>query len=440
MGVFNFLKKAIPGVSSSSLSRAERTVNQALHEYWVHQGFANIMPDDPEKYLTDGYSSNTTVYSIVTRVDNMRKQAKLKLYKKDKSGEKVEVDDHDLLRFLEKVNKHTSMDDFTTLNIIYMMTVGESFTYKPRITAGANAGKVIELHTLPSADVEIVEGTIFQPVQGYKLESMSNIVFSVEDVYHSKLVNPNWRSERSLHGLSPLRAAARTVSKLNQSEITELKQLENQGAPFILFRKNEVGSTVPQRLTDTQVYDLVKKIKSASEQSSRGLPLVLKDEFGKLDLGQKIADMELLESSAAGIIALCSVYGLPPELFGYGQKTYNNMATARKSAWTDCIMPTLDRHETTLNNCTIAGTPYQSEGYFWGYDYSDVEELQEGYQTQVDWMKKAYWTANEIREATGKNRIDNPAMDEPMIAMGDTPLSDFGMDLDGEKSFDDYIK
>ena len=67
--------------------------------------------------------------------------------------------------------------------------------------------------------------------------------------------------------------------------------------------------------------------------------MVLKDKMGKLDLGSKLADMTVIESSSAGIIALCAVYGVPPELFGYGQKTYNNMATARKSAWTDCIMP-----------------------------------------------------------------------------------------------------
>lgn len=31
-------------------------------------------------------------------------------------------------------------------------------------------------------------------------------------------------------------------------------------------------------------------------------------------------------------------------------------------------------------------------------------------------------------------------MDEPVISMGETFLSDYGADLMGEKSFDDYLK
>jgi hypothetical protein len=193
-------------------------------------------------------------------------------------------------------------------------------------------------------------------------------------------------------------------------------------------------------MSDPQRDEIVKKIKNAAKENNRSLPLVLKDKFGKLDLGQKLADMTIIESSNSGIIALCAVYGFPPELMGYGQKTYNNMGTARKSAWTDCIMPNLDAITECLNDCTIYNTEYQ--GMSWGWDYSEVEELQEGMEIKVGWMKQAGWTGNEIRKATGKEPIENPLMDEPIISMGDTFLSDYGEPLDSSdpdaKDFGDY--
>jgi len=429
MGLFNLF---------SSKSKTDRKVQQAINEYIIHDGVANIMPDDPEEYLEKGYSGNTTVYSIINRVVNMTKQAELKLYQKDATGKKTEITQHDLLKFKKKVNSHTTLDDFIDANLIYLMTIGENFIYAPRLSSGIDKGKVIELHALPAADVEIIEGSIFDPVKGYRLEGNYKSTFEPSEVHHVKLINPNYRQERSLHGLSPLRAAARTVSKLNESEVTQLKQLQNQGVPYILTREQIVGQTT-QRLSPEQQMELMQKIKNASKENHRGLPLILPDKFSKLDLGNKLADLELIQSSAAGIIALCAVYGLPPELFGYGQKTYNNMATARKSAWTDCIMPTLDKVEDMLNAVTIFGSSYEDQGFEWGFDYSDVEELQEGYQTQVDWMSKAYWSPNEIRQATGKEKIDDPIMDQPMIPLGSTPLSDFGIDLTTPvKSFEDY--
>lgn len=417
---------------------------QAYYQYEIHDGQVNVMADDPDQYIQQGYAGNTSVYSIINRIDNMRKQAYLKLYRKMPDGAKEELFDHELSKFTSMVNSDSFTDDFISAHLVWLLTIGEFFVYKPQIKTGLNKGKVPEIFELPSADIEIIEGTMFQPVKGYKIEGNYNVMFEANEVYHSKLFNPNAKDERSLHGLSPLRAAARTVSKLNQIELTQLKQYENQGAPYILFKEiansqNGIDANA-NRLTDQQRSEIIKQIKKSASDNTRGLPLVLKDKMGKLDLGQKLADLEVIESSKDGIIALCSVYGVPPELFGYGQKTYNNMGTARKSAWTDCIMPNLDRVAQTFNACLIYGVQGYEDLVF-EFDYSDVEELQEGIKEKVEWMVKSRWTGNEIRTATGKAPVENELMDEPIIPMGDSFLSDYdGMDLinQEDKSFDDY--
>jgi hypothetical protein len=96
-----------------------------------------------------------------------------------------------------------------------------------------------------------------------------------------------------------------------------------------------------------------------------------------------------------------------------------------------------------MNACTIFDIP-EYQGLYWDWDYSEIEELQEGMEIKVGWMKAAGWSYNEIRKVTGKEPIDNPLMDEPVIGMGDTFLSDYGEALDSTdpdaKDFGDYTK
>ena len=419
---------------------------QALYQYEIHSGTANIVPDDATAYISKGYAGNTAVYAIVSLIENMRRQGSLKLYRKLANNEIEEVSEHELLKYTDKVNDTTYTDDFITAHLVYLLTIGEFFVYAPRLLTGINKGKSSEIFQLPSAEVEIIEGTIFQPVKGYRIEGAYNMMFEPWEVYHSKLFNPLAKEERNLHGLSPLRAASKTVSTLNELELTQLKQLENQGPPYVLYKKiGSTGNSIDagaNRLTDEQRAKYLKEIRQSSSEKTRGLPLILKDEFGKIDLGVSFQNAELKAAYENAVIAICGVYQIPPEIIGYGQKTYNNMTTAVKSAYNNCVIPFSKRVAQTFNACLIDGyEPYKD--LFFAFDFSEVEELQEGIETKVNWMIRSRWTGNEIRTATGKTPVDNPLMDEPVIPMGESFLSDYtGEDLTDEtmKDFKDYIK
>lgn len=419
--------------------RARRNLQRALYQFTIHDGQPNIILDDPGEYISKGYAGNTSVYSIINRVDAMRKQASLTLKRKLPDGTSEVVTDHELLKFARKVNKSMTTNDFITAYIIYRMALGESFTKRIILDAGINKGKVFELHMLPSQEVEIIEGTMFEPIRGYKIEGSWNVEFPANEVYHSKLLNPDWFETTNLHGMSPLKAAAKTVSKLNEIELTELKQIQNQSPPYIFYRDS--GSTIQtQRFDDEQQKQWIKNFINHNKEKTRGLPLISKEKIGKIDLGKSLADLSVIESSKEGIIALCAVYGLPPELFGYGQKTYNNMGTARKSAWTDCIIPIMNTFADDFTQMTITDTPFETHSLYWSMDYSDVEELSEGMKDKVDWMRNAHWSINEIRKATGQDTIDDPNADQPIMQMSESFLSDLSTTLDGQqKDYSDYI-
>jgi HK97 family phage portal protein len=319
------------------------------------------------------------------------------------NGDSEEVTDHELAKFLKNVNPDMTTDDFIGGSLIYRLTVGETFTYKVALDSGVNAGKVMELHLLPSDKVDIVEGTILSPIRGYKIDDAYNIEFEKEDVVHKKMFNPLWLTDRNLHGQSPLKAAARIVSKQNQLEDTELKQAENQGPAHILFRKT--NGNQQNNFTDPQIRQVEKDIKAQGQGKKRGLPYIAKNEMGKLDLGSTVADLNIIESSRDGRRILGNVYGFPMDLMNDPEgSTYNSKGVARKSAWTDCIMPNLKTIEETLDKALIEDVEAYKDLYF-KFDYSEVEELQEGFGERVTWMRQAGWSKNEIRTQQVKSQL-----------------------------------
>jgi len=103
------------------------------------------MENDTGVFLNEAYKGNISVYSIIDRIDKMRQQAPLRLYKKNASGKLEEVTDHELYKFTKKVNEDTTFDDYVTQLLIYRLICGENFIYKPKLESGLNAGKTAEL-------------------------------------------------------------------------------------------------------------------------------------------------------------------------------------------------------------------------------------------------------------------------------------------------------
>jgi HK97 family phage portal protein len=406
-------------------------LNRALYESFYFDGIVTVPIDNPDSYLRQGYAGNADVYSIISKIDGMRRRAKLKLYKKLDTAEHEEVEDHPLLTFLQKVNPEMFTDDFISGFLIYRLVTGNAFAYYPKIDTGLNRGKTGEIHIMPSNDIEIISGGYLEPVKGYKIES-SQQRFEKKEIYHSKLFNPLFGTDRTFYGQSPLKAAARILAKQNQAEITELKQFENQGPPYIMYR-DAAGEPVFNRMTDTQQREIEKQVKDAGSEKKRGLPLILREKYGIINLGRNLADLDIIESSKDGRIILCNVLGFPPVLLGLDAATYNNMKEARKAAWTDCIIPNLSAVENAFNQMLIAGVDEYKDLYF-AYDYSEIEELQEGMEIRVNWMKQAGWAKNEIRQATGRYPIQRPIMDEPIFNPGETPANQ--MEIPG--GFGDY--
>jgi len=184
-----------------------------------------------------------------------------------------------------------------------------------------------------------------------------------------------------------------------------------------------------------------KEINGLAKKGKQGSGIVLKDKMGVIKLGISSADLNLIESTQDGRRVLANVYQLPVALLNDPEgSTYNNVVEARKAAWTDALIPHNDKFVQDLNMFLIDCVPeYKEQGYFFDMDYSGVEELQTGIKNKVDWMVRAKWTANEIRQATGVDIIEEDYMNQPIFNQSDVLGDELNLDENLEnKNLGDY--
>lgn len=431
-----FQKKTIQTKSFDDIDNAAfNKFLQAVFQFNTHAGIANTIDDNPTAYLTKGYAGNDDVFSIINRIIRMSQQARLALYKTE-NNRWVEVTNHELNKFLRNVNPTQKTSDFIQGHLIYKLAIGNSYWYKPALTAGANKGKTKEIYLLPANNVEIIGSSSWMsPIGGYRLTHNSPVVFEPESIYHSKFFNPLFGQYGSLYGQSPLRAAASIVSKQNEAALTELRQFENQSPPYLIFRDS---TEIAAQLTDAQRAEMREMFKKHAAGKSRGSGLIAPEKLGMLRLGVSPVDLGILDSSIDGRRRLCNIYGFPAQLMNDAAATTdNNVQEVRKAAWSDCIIPNLTELAADLTAFLI--DPVQEyQGLFFGWDYSEVQELQADMVKKVEWMTKAWCSPNAILEATGQKPVNNPLMDEPWVPMGVIPLSQATEDLTAQQSLKNF--
>ena len=412
---------------------------KAIRESLIKGGYVNDIQDNNDEYIKYGYQGNADVYSIIRRYITMSEQAKLVLRQRTKGGKIEDVTGHSLNELLVNANPNQSTAQLREAYAVYLLTIGNSFWYTPVLENGMNKGKIPQIYTMPANDMEVLSdnNAIVTPEIRYKLQN-SKTQFDVNEIYHSKYFNPFFYTKPTLFGQSPLQAAAAVLAKQNEAEKTQAKQFENQGPAYLLYRDSQESF---QTMSDQQKIALQKEINGLAAKGKQGSGIVLKDKFAAIKLGISIADLNILESTREGRRILCNVYQMSAALFNDPSgSTYNNVSEARKAAWTDALKPFNDRFAEDYTRALINPVKeYVDQGYFFAMDYSSVEELMSGIKEKVEWMIKAHWSANQILVATGKDRVEDPQMDQPIFNQGDVLLNELNLDTNlDNKNYGDY--
>lgn len=395
---------------------------------------------DEMKFRRIGYLQKT-IASGKDVNKNLKELSKLK-YKALKPAEGSEV-----ARLINYPNSYKSFSELVAEFFVWMDLTGNYYLYGHQ--RSDTNDKIISLHNAPAHEVEIVAGTTFDPIKGYRIKAFvnnQNEVIPAEKVMHIKTFNPNYRIDGShLYGISPLQAGYRIINLDNTGVDTSTSNFANSGVRGIITAmQNKDG--METGLTPEQAKQLKEKVQSWSGKGKSGSVVATNAPVSFLDIGKSPVDLGVYTAMDKNMVRLCNLLKVPPELYMPGT-TFSNKAEARKKMITAGILPYMDLFKQKFNQFAVKRYNRNGKKYVVDYDMFSITELQDDLKSIMDMYAGKDWiTKNEKREATNYPSISeekDPAglADTLMIDPFKVPLSDFNMmQDDGFNNIDETMK
>jgi len=318
------------------------------------------------------------------------------------------VDNSPVMRVLARPNDRFSRSKFFYGAATNRFLFGDCWNYCPK-GVGKNRDPK-ELYCIPSDSVGAKHGSWAQLFEGIVINGKQ---IPADAVFENFAYNPD---DKTFFGVSKASVAATYLTVLDRAMSREATALQNGGAANIVAPANTDVPALPTDVTNTE--ERINKRESINKTIMVRMPVAVHS------LGDKPADLSILQSHEAALVTLCFVYGVPVDLY-LGQAKYENLNEAKKSLYQQVVIPFLEE---------------------WGEDYLSYLKLSDRYELRVNTDKIdilqadpyaaaqsmaqiGAFSTNEIRETAGWERIADPWADEvrlPLaIQLGNEP-TDFG--------------
>lgn len=385
------------------------------------------------KFVEHGYMGNADIYAIVNRITRTAACAPFRVYKiKDKkkhlkykawTGERAtdssiqkalllkdstyeEVENHPMVELLKNPNNYQRNNEFIQTCIGFKLITGNRFLFINKLDAGANQGKPIGIYNLPPQHMTIVAGGKMFEVFQYILQCGQYTEIPKEYVIHSRYWNPNYDMAGShLWGLSPLKAASKTLERSNKAEERGVIMLDNAGAAGVLFNK----AATEEDMNEVKMGQMKKKInEEVLGVDNSGKIALANGDLGYLNFGLTAEQMTLIEQEKFGIERFANIYSAPPGLFmASANATDNNIKAWNKQLITQCCIPALSDVRDDLNQVA----DMFNDNIYVDYDISVFPELQEDLEKVAKVFDRWCFKGNETRLALGYDEDS----EEPML-------------------------
>ena len=414
----------------------KKDLDQKIREALFHYigGHPISYEDNKTSYIRNGYQSNLFVYLCVNYITN--KASDIPLYLCDRDGERI--DDVNIQRLLDKPNDLQSFREFVEQSLGFYLLTGNTFVYKQSPTGGANQGKPLQIYNLPSQYMEIIAGkTISSPIDGYVMNTISQAEFKPEEVMHIRTPNYDYNEGEWLYGQSPIRAGLSTINLSNSVNTAMTAQSQNLGAKGMLMWDSMGNNTSP--LTADQLRGVEDTIeRKISGDANRGRIALTNHVFKYQQLGLSSADLQLLEDHKVSRQDICAMYGLSSMLFNDDtNSTFNNVQEAKKSAYTDAILPNLENFLAKFNEEIIK---VWNEDVMLKADYNAIEVLKKDRTTMIATLNNAWYIPTSQKQKMVGVEADE-VLDEYYLPMNLIPTGSESVDLEKVSDlYNDYGK
>lgn len=418
---------------------------------------ATFFTESSENYIKRAYEYNHLVFSVINRKNTMAASIPWVLYKViDKKAAKLyqntsmqtkaenpmaamklkakafEETVHPVLsRILERPNETQGWHEWFLGLGSYKDITGNAYVYGLSPDTGKDAGKPVYLFNLPAQKMQIVGGDYMHPIESYKMILNYEVEFKPSEVCHIKNFNPNFDTAGSwLYGMSPLKAGSRAVQASNDNITARAKMYQNIGAMGILSNESENEELVLTPEQAINVKDKYKQLYAGSEAIND--IIVTAGKWKWQNFGLSPVDLALLDAMEADLRDVCNIYRFPSQLMNDANSTkFNTYGEAKKSAYTDSVLPDIDHIKDGLNNWLCKAWSDASNTYYIEPDLMQILELQDNFNTQVTALTGAEWlTTNEKRMFQNYEPLNLPNMDVPLVSAGKTPITDLSLSND----------
>ena len=332
-----------------------------------------------DKVINEGYAKNADLYSIVRKISSSASTVPLKLYDVKSDGEKELIQDGELFNLLQQPNRLQTFNEFLDESMIYLLLSGNNYINGFKSEGFGDVFR--ELNVLPSNYVTIEAGGINRPIEAFWYQEVNNIRFEFDNVMQVKYANPKGSGADRLYGLSPLEAGNMALQSSNNIYDAKGNIITNQGASGILSDQSERSMRQEDAEMLQNAWDKKQRAKGGF-----GKTLVSSANLSYLQMGMSSSDLQLIESGTIDLRSLCNIFSVPSQLFNdVAGTTFNNMDAAKKSLYTEAVLPNLNLWLQSFNNWFIADwSRNDNKNYCLEADLSSIEVLQSNQKEEAD--------------------------------------------------------
>lgn len=360
------------------------------------------------------YQTVDDIYSVVKRLANT--SAMIPMYCDNIATDEELPATDPLSKLIRNLSTQKRVELFT-----FLYGTGECFAYKNRLDAGVNRG-VYDLTFLHPSNMSVVLSTGFPTyVLGYIYQDFQQgfeLKLLPEEVIHFKYFNPSNDYYTKWRGFGPVQALTHRLTRLKAGMDASVSQMQNGGVPGIVYEKSENFDVEAFGLRQKRMQEFF------NNSSNKGAPYNAVGEMGYIQLGLPLADLDVAELQKIDFQKICNAFSISSILFNNdSSSTESNVNEMSKQLYSNAILPTLKIVQDQLNNDEEISANYTKRVEF---DLSDVAELQEDMNAKASvYSAMPVIIPNDVMEAFGFERYDDPLMDLPYIKSGYQPISDF---------------
>jgi len=306
-------------------------------------------PKNYENYANETYLKNVIAYKAIDEIAKSVASVTWNQYRRISDDERQEVTDTDIAKRLKRPNPGEGFAFLMLKTTAYLVMCGNAFIERVGPTTGPNKGKVLELYSHRpdrfSMKFDLGSGQLAEfiyTVNGREERWGVDPITQQADILQLKAFHPlnDW------WGASATESAAREIDTSNSATEWNKSILDHHGRPGMVFTL--IGS-VGEEYMDKLEQHLAEQ---HSGPANAGKNLIISGESGTKaePWGWNPKDLDFNEGDVRLMRKIAMGYGVPPELLGIQDATFNNRMEARLYFWENTVFFYLNYLRDELNN------------------------------------------------------------------------------------------